>query len=74
MSAFTALQRQGIPSRLLYFAKENHWVLNRGNSVKWHYEVLRWMDEWVGEETKVEMDGEALDLGERLVFQDRVDF
>ena len=28
LSTFTALQRQGVPSELLYFPTENHWVLN----------------------------------------------
>lgn len=27
-------------------------VLNRGNSLKWHYEVFRWLDEWVGEDAE----------------------
>ena len=30
MATFTALQRRGIPSRLLYFPDENHWVLEAG--------------------------------------------
>lgn len=38
LSTFTALQRQGIPSRLLYFPDENHWVLKPANSLKWHNE------------------------------------
>ncbi|ORY26133.1 putative peptidase [Naematelia encephala] len=46
---FTALQVQGVPSRLLWFPDENHWVLKPHNSVRWHYEVFRWLDEWVGE-------------------------
>lgn len=46
ISTFTALQRRGIPSRLLYFPDENHWVLKPANSVQWHKEVLRWLDEW----------------------------
>ena len=33
LSTFTALQRQGIPSELLYFPTENHWVLSPPNSV-----------------------------------------
>ncbi|KAI9009563.1 S9C family peptidase [Gaertneriomyces semiglobifer] len=49
LSAFTALQRRGIPSRFLYFPDENHWVLKPGNSVRWYTEVLKWLDEWVGE-------------------------
>ena len=28
LATFTALQRQGVPSELLYFPTENHWVLN----------------------------------------------
>jgi dipeptidyl aminopeptidase/acylaminoacyl peptidase len=48
IAAFTALQRRGIPSRLLYFAEENHWVLKPQNSLRWHTEVFRWFDEFVG--------------------------
>jgi dipeptidyl aminopeptidase/acylaminoacyl peptidase len=51
IGAFTALQRRGIPSRLLYFAEENHWVLKPQNSLRWHTEVFRWFDEFVGEES-----------------------
>jgi dipeptidyl aminopeptidase/acylaminoacyl peptidase len=43
---FTALQRQGVPSRLLVFPDENHWVLKPANSVRWHEEVLGWIDRW----------------------------
>ncbi len=48
ISTFTALQRRGIPSRLLYFPDENHWVLKPANSVQWHQEVLKWLGEWTG--------------------------
>ena len=44
----TVVYRLGIPSRLVIFPDENHWVLNHGNSLKWHYEVLRWFDQFVG--------------------------
>ena len=33
LSTFTALQRQGVPSELLYFPTENHWVLSPPNSI-----------------------------------------
>jgi len=46
IAAFTALQRRGIPSRLLIFPNENHWVLKPNDSVQWHHEVLRWLNEW----------------------------
>lgn len=46
LAAFTALQRQGIPSRFLYFPDENHWVLQPHNSILWHDTVLEWLDRW----------------------------
>lgn len=46
LGSFTALQRQGIESKLLYFPDENHWVLKPQNSVQWHTEVLGWLDRW----------------------------
>jgi dipeptidyl aminopeptidase/acylaminoacyl peptidase len=48
LSTFTALQRLGIPSRLLYFPDESHWVLKPANSVQWHEAVLAWLDRWIG--------------------------
>ncbi|NNL68163.1 MAG: prolyl oligopeptidase family serine peptidase, partial [Myxococcales bacterium] len=48
LAAFTALQRQGIPSRYLRFPDENHWVLKPRNSLQWHREVLDWLDTWTG--------------------------
>jgi dipeptidyl aminopeptidase/acylaminoacyl peptidase len=44
IGAFTALQRQGIPSKFLFFPDENHWVLKPANSVLWHHTVLDWLD------------------------------
>ncbi|KAF9013539.1 alpha/beta-hydrolase [Cyathus striatus] len=49
IGAFHALQQLGVPSRLVVFPDENHWVLNHGNSLKWHYEVFRWFDQFVGD-------------------------
>ncbi|WP_159758138.1 S9 family peptidase [Sphingomonas sp. 8AM] len=46
LAAFTALQRRDIPSRLLVFPNENHWVLKPSNSRQWYREVLGWMDRW----------------------------
>ncbi len=46
ISAFTALQRRGIPSRLLYLPNENHWTNNPFNSIVWYQEVLDWMNYW----------------------------
>ncbi len=47
LGAFTALQRQGIESKLLIFPDENHWVLKPANSVLWHHTVLDWLDHYL---------------------------
>ena len=43
MQAFTALQRQGVPSRFLYFPDEGHWVLKLQNQVVWWTNVHEWL-------------------------------
>jgi dipeptidyl aminopeptidase/acylaminoacyl peptidase len=47
ISTFTLLQRKGIPSKLLYFPNENHWVLKPANSIQWHETVLGWLAQWL---------------------------
>ncbi|KAA6379199.1 MAG: putative S9C family peptidase [Streblomastix strix] len=44
---FQTLQGLGVKSRLLIFPHENHWVLNAYNSVRWHSEVLAWLQQHV---------------------------
>ena len=44
LGMFTALQRRGIESRLLYFPDEGHWVLKPRNSQLWYHTVLDWID------------------------------
>jgi acylaminoacyl-peptidase len=46
LGTFAALQRRGVPSRLLYFPEENHWVLKAAHSKRWHEEVLGWIDRY----------------------------
>jgi dipeptidyl aminopeptidase/acylaminoacyl peptidase len=43
---FTALQLQGVPSKMLYFPDEGHWVLKPQNSQLWWKTVNDWVDEW----------------------------
>ena len=45
---FTTLQRQGVPSKMLYFPDEGHWVLKPQNSQLWYKTVNAWVDQWVG--------------------------
>jgi len=49
LAAFTALQRQGIESKFLYFPDENHWVLKPHNSVLWHDTVNGWLEQHLGQ-------------------------
>jgi dipeptidyl aminopeptidase/acylaminoacyl peptidase len=44
---FTALQLQKVPSKLLIFPDEGHWVLKPQNSILWYKTFIDWMDFWV---------------------------
>jgi len=45
---FTTLQMEGVPSKMLYFPDEGHWVLKPQNSQLWYETVNGWVDQWVG--------------------------
>ncbi len=47
LQLFTALQRQGVPSKLLYFPDEGHWVLKPQNSELWHRTVFDWLADYL---------------------------
>ena len=44
LSLFTTLQRKGVPSKLLYFPDEGHWVLKPQNSELWHKTIFEWLE------------------------------
>ena len=44
---FTTLQRLGVPSRMINFSDESHWVLKPANSAYWHKEVFDWLKKYV---------------------------
>jgi dipeptidyl aminopeptidase/acylaminoacyl peptidase len=46
---WTALQRQRVPSRLIVFPEENHWVLRGENSRFFYQEVHAWLARWLAE-------------------------
>ena len=48
IASFTALQRRDIPSKLLVFPDENHWVLKPNNSIQWYGEVFGWLETYLG--------------------------
>ena len=43
---FTTLQRLKVPSEMLYFPDEGHWVLKPQNSRLWNQTVNAWVDRW----------------------------
>lgn len=47
LQLFTALQMQHVPSKLLVFPDEGHWVLKPQNSVLWYNTFQTWIDEWL---------------------------
>ncbi|PIS28192.1 MAG: hypothetical protein COT43_07030 [Candidatus Marinimicrobia bacterium CG08_land_8_20_14_0_20_45_22] len=47
LQLFTALQRQGIPSRLVIFPDEGHEILGLQNNVRWWKEMHRWLAKYL---------------------------
>lgn len=47
MAAYNAAQLMGVPSRLLVFPDENHWILQPQNALLWHREYFKWLAQWL---------------------------
>ena len=47
LQLFTALQMQKVPSKLLLFPDEGHWVLKPQNSMLWYSTVIDWLKSWI---------------------------
>jgi dipeptidyl aminopeptidase/acylaminoacyl peptidase len=45
---FNILQTRGVPSKLVYFPDENHWVLKPQNSLFWYQTKHEWLDKYIG--------------------------
>ena len=46
MAAFNAAQMMGVPSKLVVFPEENHWILQPQNALFWHRTYFDWLDKW----------------------------
>ena len=44
LELYTALQRNGVESKLILFPDEGHWILKPQNSAFWYHNVLDWFD------------------------------
>jgi dipeptidyl aminopeptidase/acylaminoacyl peptidase len=47
LAMFNALQRREIPSRLVVYPDENHWILKPQNSIQWYREVHGWLQRYL---------------------------
>ncbi|MDR2057828.1 MAG: S9 family peptidase [Dysgonamonadaceae bacterium] len=47
MMAFNAAQLRNIPSRMLIFPNENHWITQPQNGILFQREFFRWFDQWL---------------------------
>ena len=47
LEMWSVLQRMRVPSRLMVFPEENHWILNPENSRVFYQEVHKWFGQWV---------------------------
>ena len=47
LQAFNAAQLRGVPSKLLFYPDECHWVLKPQNSILWQREFFGWLDKWL---------------------------
>ncbi|EWY94252.1 hypothetical protein FOYG_07073 [Fusarium oxysporum NRRL 32931] len=63
LAMFNVLQAREVPSKLVMFPDENHWVLKPENSLVWHREVLNWINKYSGiadDEAKLEKQTEGM--------------
>lgn len=47
LQLFTSLQMQKVPSKIVLFPDEGHWILKPQNSVLWYGQFLEWIGEWL---------------------------
>src|SRR5262249_56111447 len=45
---YNTLKLKGVPTRLVYFPDENHWILKPQNSILWYREFFAWLNKYVG--------------------------
>jgi dipeptidyl aminopeptidase/acylaminoacyl peptidase len=52
LQLFTGLQMRGVPSKMLLFPDEGHWILKPQNSMLWYNSVIDWITEWTRKKTQ----------------------
>lgn len=62
LELYGVLQAMNVPSRLVVFPDENHWVLKPQNAIYWHWEMQNWLSRYLGGKPTLEkpvFDSEA---------------
>lgn len=48
LELYGVLQAMGVPSRLVVYPNENHWILTPQNAIYWHWEMQSWLSRHIG--------------------------
>ncbi|MBR9979207.1 MAG: S9 family peptidase [Bacteroidetes bacterium] len=48
LEAYGMLKAKGVPSRIIIYPTENHWILTPQNSIHWYGEFHAWLERWIG--------------------------
>lgn len=56
MAAYNCAQMMGVPSELIVFPNENHWILKPQNALFWHRSYFSWLNRWLGAAEPEEKD------------------
>lgn len=54
LELYAVLQAMNVPSRLVIFPDENHWVLKPQNAIHWHWEMQSWLAKYIGGQPTLE--------------------
>jgi dipeptidyl aminopeptidase/acylaminoacyl peptidase len=54
LELYGVLQGMGVPSRLVVFPDENHWILSPQNAIYWHWEMQNWLSRYIGQKPAIE--------------------
>jgi dipeptidyl aminopeptidase/acylaminoacyl peptidase len=54
LELYGVLQALGVPSRLVVFPDENHWILKPQNAIHWHWEMQSWLARYIGGQPTLE--------------------
>ncbi|MDY0064828.1 MAG: S9 family peptidase [Steroidobacteraceae bacterium] len=63
LELFNTLQNRGVPSKLVYFPDENHWVLKPQNSLFWYETKRNWLEQYVAPGPSAPAQSEAEEDG-----------